>query len=134
VLAGTLSLFTAKYPAVTNYFPVGYQAAPWDLGNGGDTVNLHDASGTLVCSVLLEEVIRPTPGRGRDAHGCAARGEREGNLNLTHRAVACEVLEVHFRVGGDLVLALEYARLAARQSSDARIAAASAGGFSHAIE
>jgi hypothetical protein len=55
VLAGTLSLFTAKYPTVTNIFPVGYQPAPWDLGNGGDTVNLYNASGTLVCSVLFDD-------------------------------------------------------------------------------
>lgn len=58
VLAGTESMFTAKYPAVTNVFPAFFQthaSAGWDLGNGGDTVRLYDGAGTLVFSVTFTD-------------------------------------------------------------------------------
>jgi hypothetical protein len=58
VLAGTESLFTAKYPGVTNIFAAYFQTyagAGWDLGNSGDTVRLYDALGALVFSVTFTD-------------------------------------------------------------------------------
>jgi len=46
LLVGDEALFTAKHPGVTNYFPVFFQTCgnTWALGNGGDAVNVHNAS------------------------------------------------------------------------------------------
>lgn len=53
VMIGTESLFTAKYPGVTNYFPACFQTygTEWSLGNGSDKVNIFTAADVLVCSV-----------------------------------------------------------------------------------
>jgi hypothetical protein len=57
VLAGTEALFTAKYPGVTNLFPVFFQTygVEWSLGNSGDTVNIYNAADELVSSVLFDD-------------------------------------------------------------------------------
>ncbi|MBK8164862.1 MAG: lamin tail domain-containing protein [bacterium] len=57
VMAGTEALFTAKHPGVTNYFPACFQThgVEWSLGNGGDQLNIHDATNALVCSVLFDD-------------------------------------------------------------------------------
>ncbi len=54
VVVGTQSLFTAKYPAVTNYFPVDFQPG-WALGNSGDQVNVFNAAEELVSSVTFTD-------------------------------------------------------------------------------
>jgi hypothetical protein len=58
VLAGDLALFTAKYPTVTNHFPVFFQSFgnTWSLGNGGDAVNVYNAGSELVFSVTFDDV------------------------------------------------------------------------------
>lgn len=58
VLAGTQSLFTAKYPAVTNYFPVFFQELTptnWNLGNSGDAIQVFDAADQLVFAVTFTD-------------------------------------------------------------------------------
>ncbi|MBK9303527.1 MAG: lamin tail domain-containing protein [bacterium] len=57
LLVGTETLFTAKYPGVTNYFPVFFQqeGATWALGNGGDAVNVFNAAAELVFSVTFDD-------------------------------------------------------------------------------
>jgi len=58
VLAGTQSLFTAKYPGVTNYFPVFFQQLTptnWSLGNGGDMVQVFNAANQLVFGVTFTD-------------------------------------------------------------------------------
>jgi hypothetical protein len=57
VLAGTEALFTAKYPGVTNYFPVFFQThdVEWSLGNGGDTVNIYNALDELVFTMTYDD-------------------------------------------------------------------------------
>jgi hypothetical protein len=57
VLAGTEALFTAKYPGVTNLFPVFFQtyAVEWSLGNSGDSVNVFNASDELVFTVTFDD-------------------------------------------------------------------------------
>ncbi len=57
LLVGNETLFTAKHPGVTNYFPVFFQTYgdTWALGNGGDAVNVHNASDELVCAVVFDD-------------------------------------------------------------------------------
>jgi hypothetical protein len=57
LLVGDETLFTAKYPGVTNYFPVFFQTygSTWALGNGGDAVNVFNASDELVFSVTYDD-------------------------------------------------------------------------------
>jgi len=57
VLAGDEAMFTAKYPTVTNYFPVFFQTygGTWNLGNGGDALNVYNASNELVFSVTYDD-------------------------------------------------------------------------------
>lgn len=59
VLVGTQSLFTAKYPTVTNYFPVFFQQLTptnWALGNSGDALQIFDAADQLVFGVTFLDV------------------------------------------------------------------------------
>ncbi len=57
VLAGTEALFTAKYPGVTNLFPVFFQTygVEWSLGNGGDSVNIYDAADEPVFTMTYDD-------------------------------------------------------------------------------
>jgi len=57
LLVGTEAWFTAKYPGVTNYFPVFFQEEgdTWALGNGGDGVNVYDASEQLVFTMEYDD-------------------------------------------------------------------------------
>jgi hypothetical protein len=57
VLAGTEALFTAKYPGVTNLFPVFFQTygTEWSLGNSGDTVNIYDGTDALIFTVTFDD-------------------------------------------------------------------------------
>ncbi len=57
VLAGTEALFTAKYPGVTNLFPVFFQThgIEWSLGNGGDSVNIYNAADEPVFTMTYDD-------------------------------------------------------------------------------
>lgn len=57
LLVGTQALFTAKFPGVTNYFPVYFQqqSPNWSLGNSGDAINVFNAAAELVFSVTFTD-------------------------------------------------------------------------------
>jgi hypothetical protein len=88
VLAGTQSLFTAKYPGVTNYFPVFFQELTptnWNLGNSGDEVQIFDAASVKVFDVVFTDTA-PWP-TAPDGNGPSLQLISNGCADLS--AAAC---------------------------------------------
>ena len=109
LLVGTEAWFTAKYPGVTNYFPVFFQEEgdTWALGNGGDGVNIYNAFAELVFTMEYDDAS-PWP-TGCDGDGpsllllnndcpdyadasCWTEGETDGTPGVLTQTVSNDVL------------------------------------------
>ncbi len=66
VVVGTMATFTAKYPAVTNYFPATFQPG-FSFNNSGDQINIFDAAAQPVYALIFDDTA-PWP-TGADGSG-----------------------------------------------------------------